>query len=79
MVNLTATLSTLISANHILHYHSVLDGMGHVSVRNPLNNGTYFIALQMGPAVVSGRQDIGEYLVESSEPVNGTVGGYAER
>lgn len=79
MVNLTATLSTLITANHILHYHSVLDAMGHISVRNPANNATFFIALQMGPAVVSGPKDIGEYLVEDGSPVNGTQGGYAER
>jgi len=79
MVNLTATLSTLITANHILHFHNVLDSMGHVSVRNPNNNGSYFIALQVGPNIVSGPADIGEYLVEDSSPVNGTEGGYAER
>jgi ribulose-5-phosphate 4-epimerase/fuculose-1-phosphate aldolase len=79
MVNLTATLSTLITANHILHYHNVLDAMGHVSVRNPNNNATFFIALQQGPATVKGLSDIGEYLVADGSPVNGTAGGYAER
>ncbi|KAF2476842.1 uncharacterized protein BDR25DRAFT_370642 [Lindgomyces ingoldianus] len=79
MVNLTTTLSTLITANHILHYHSVVDAMGHISVRNPANNATFFIALQMGPAVVSSPKDIGEYLIEDGSPVNGTLGGYAER
>jgi hypothetical protein len=33
----------------------------------------------IGPAVVSGPADIGEYLIEDGSPVNGTVGGYAER
>lgn len=79
MVNITSTLSTLITANHILHYHSIVDAMGHISVRNPANNATFFIALQLGPAVVSGPQDIGEYLVADGSPVNGTQGGYAER
>ncbi|KAF1934910.1 arad-like aldolase/epimerase [Clathrospora elynae] len=79
MVNITALLSTLITANHILHYHNVLDAMGHVSVRNPDTNTTFFIALQLGPAVVSGPEDIGEYLVEDGSPVKGTMGGYAER
>lgn len=79
MVNLTATISTLITANHILHYHNVLDSMGHVSVRNPANNSTFFIALQQGPATVKSRSDIGEYLVADGSPVNGTKGGYAER
>jgi ribulose-5-phosphate 4-epimerase/fuculose-1-phosphate aldolase len=79
MVNLTATLSTLITANHILHYHNVLDAMGHVSVRNPNNNATFFIALQQGPATVRGPADIGEYFVADGSPLPGTVGGYAER
>ncbi|EUC42138.1 hypothetical protein COCMIDRAFT_29209 [Bipolaris oryzae ATCC 44560] len=79
MVNITALLSTLITANHILSYHDVLDSFGHVSVRNPKTNTTFFIALQLGPAVVSGPSDIGEYLISDGSPVNGTVGGYAER
>jgi ribulose-5-phosphate 4-epimerase/fuculose-1-phosphate aldolase len=79
MVNITATLSTLITANHILHHLNVLDAMGHISVRNPSNASTFYIALQLGPAVVSSPQDIGEYLVEDGSPVNGTQGGYAER
>jgi ribulose-5-phosphate 4-epimerase/fuculose-1-phosphate aldolase len=79
MFNITSLLSTLITANHILHYHNVLDAMGHISVRNPTNNSTFFIALQLGPAVVQGPQDIGEYLISDGSPVNGTKGGYAER
>jgi ribulose-5-phosphate 4-epimerase/fuculose-1-phosphate aldolase len=79
MVNLTATLSTLIAANHILDYLNVLDPFGHISVRNPNNNNTFFIALQMGAGIVSGRQDIGEYLVWDGSGVNGTEDGYAER
>jgi hypothetical protein len=79
VANLTALLSTLITANHILSYHDALDPFGHVNVRNPVTNTTFFIALQLGPAVVSGPGDIGEYLIEDGEPVNGTVGGYAER
>ena len=96
MVNITGLMSTLITANHILSYHNVLDSFGHISVRNPNTNTTFFIALQLGtaynirsnihkltifagPAVVAGTQDIGEYLIEDGSPVNGTVGGYAER
>lgn len=48
MLNITALLSTLITANHILSYHNVLDSFGHVSVRNPKTNTTFFIALQLG-------------------------------
>jgi ribulose-5-phosphate 4-epimerase/fuculose-1-phosphate aldolase len=79
IANMTALLSTLITANHILSYHNVLDPFGHVSVRNPNTNSTFFIALQLSPAVVSGSADIGEYLISDGSPVNGTAGGYAER
>jgi len=97
MVNITGLMSTLITANHILSCHNVLDSFGHISVRNPNTNTTFFIALQLGaakglsrstliladrvigPAVVSGPADIGEYLIADGSPVNGTVGGYAER
>ena len=48
MVNITGLLSTLITANHILSYHNVLDSFGHISVRNPNTNTTFFIALQLG-------------------------------
>ena len=38
--------STLITANHILHYHDVVDAYGHISVRNPQdpNNFVSFLA-----------------------------------
>lgn len=48
MVNITGLMSTLITANHILSYHNVLDSFGHISVRNPNTNTTFFIALQLG-------------------------------
>ncbi|KAJ4986169.1 hypothetical protein SVAN01_08322 [Stagonosporopsis vannaccii] len=79
MVNITGLMSTLITANHILSYHKVLDSFGHISVRNPNTNNTFFIALQLGPAVVQGLSDIGEYFIADGSPVNGTEGGYAER
>ncbi|KAF3032042.1 hypothetical protein E8E11_000764 [Didymella keratinophila] len=79
MVNITGLMYTLIAANHILSFHNVLNSFGHISVRNPNTNTTLFIALQLGPAVVSGPTDIGEYLIADGSPVNGTVGGYAER
>lgn len=79
MFNKTALLSTLITSNHILHQHSVLDAMGHVSARNPSTNTTFFIALQLGPAVVSSAADIGEYHISDGSPLPGTTGGYAER
>lgn len=80
MVNLTATLSTLITANHILHHHNVLDAFGHVSVRNPNNASTFFLSANLAPALVSSPSDIVEYLVEDASPVDPNAGrGYKEK
>ncbi|KAI4658637.1 uncharacterized protein J4E79_006395 [Alternaria viburni] len=79
MKNITPLLSTLITANHILSHHTVLDPFGHISVRNSNTNTTFFIALQIGPATVSSPADIGEYHIADGTPLPGTTGGYAER
>ncbi|KAK4038421.1 hypothetical protein C8A01DRAFT_37666 [Parachaetomium inaequale] len=68
--NITALLATYINALHILHYHGVLDGFGHLSVRNPNNPPTFFIMHSMAPALVSGLDDIGEYRVSDATPVD---------
>ncbi|KAL9137426.1 MAG: hypothetical protein Q9175_001350 [Cornicularia normoerica] len=52
-VNLTEILFTLITANHILDYNKVVDGLGHISVRNPNNNATFFMTGNPPPALVS--------------------------
>lgn len=80
MVNLTATLSTLITANHILHYHNILDAYGHISVRNPNNASTFFLSAEIAPALVSSPTDLVEYLISTGEPVSPTAPqGYLER
>lgn len=72
--------STLITANHILHNHSVVDAYGHISVRNPQNPQTFFLSRSLAPALVSKREDLEEYRVEDASPVNeGAPKGYAER
>jgi ribulose-5-phosphate 4-epimerase/fuculose-1-phosphate aldolase len=80
MVNLTAVLSTLITANHILHYHKVLDAYGHVSVRNPIVNSTFFLAANIAPALVSSPADLVEYYVSNASSVDPNAPpGYIER
>lgn len=80
MVNLTATFSTLITANHILHYHRVLDAYGHISVRNPNNNLTFFLAAGIAPALVSSPNDLVEYYVSNASSVDPNAPtGYIER
>ncbi|KAK4236692.1 class II aldolase and Adducin N-terminal domain-containing protein [Achaetomium macrosporum] len=78
--NITQLLATYIHALHILHHHGVLDGYGHLSVRNPDNAATFFMMHQRAPALVSGLDDIGEYRVSDAEPVSpGTPAAPLER
>ncbi len=46
-------LSDLVVANHILVNEGVLDGFGHISVRDPGNPERFFIARSMAPALVT--------------------------
>ncbi|GAB7363275.1 hypothetical protein MBLNU230_g3556t1 [Neophaeotheca triangularis] len=75
-----AFFATLITANHILHHQNVLDAYGHISVRNPQNQATFFISKSLAPALVSSRDDIEEYYIEDATPVNEDAPkGYLER
>ena len=76
-INITAVLSTLITANHILDYNSVLDGLGHISVRNPLNASTFFMTGKPPPALVVDANDLAEYYVSDGSPIS--VGGAQTR
>jgi ribulose-5-phosphate 4-epimerase/fuculose-1-phosphate aldolase len=43
----------LADANHILARHRILDGFGHVSVRDPRDSGRFFISQSRAPEIVS--------------------------
>ena len=45
-------IDDLVLANHILVNQGVLDGFGHISVRDPANTQRFFIARSMAPALV---------------------------
>ena len=47
-----ALIDDLVVANHILVNQGVLDGFGHISVRDPANPRRFFIARSMAPALV---------------------------
>ncbi|KAF2190322.1 arad-like aldolase/epimerase [Zopfia rhizophila CBS 207.26] len=80
LANITRLLSTLIAANHILHYHGILDAYGHISVRNPNNAFTFFLSRVMPPALVSSASDIVEYRIDDASPVDRNAPtGFAER
>src|SRR5437762_8141817 len=76
-----AVIDELVVANHILANEGVLDGYGHVSVRNPTDPTRYFLARAGAPALVKAA-DITEYNL-ASEAITNTINpggaGYIER
>src|SRR6476660_3710326 len=71
-------IEELVVANHILANEGVLDGYGHVSVRNPANANRYFLARAGAPALVTAA-DITEYDLDSVAVSNPSAAGYMER
>src|ERR1700756_2842007 len=46
-------LKDLVTANHILQDQGIVDGYGHVSVRNPANPNHFFISRWLAPDLVT--------------------------
>lgn len=59
----------LVLANRILAQHGVLDGFGHVSMRNPDHSEHYFLSRSLAPELVT-QDDIIEFNLDS-EPLHG--------
>ncbi|KEF63615.1 uncharacterized protein A1O9_01593 [Exophiala aquamarina CBS 119918] len=73
-------LRDLIYANHILHYHGVVDAYGHVSVRHPNDPSVYLMCGYMPPALVASPSDLIYYNVKDSSTVDpDSPKGYSER
>ncbi len=69
-------IDDLVTANHILASEGILDGYGHVSVRDPANPNHYFLSRSLAPVTAA---DIIEYDLDSN-PANGdNRAGYRER
>lgn len=64
-----ALISELVVANHILFDQGVVDGFGHVSVRNPANPERFFLSRARAPSMVEAA-DIMEFDLDG-KPVNG--------
>lgn len=80
MANLTALITALISANHILHYHSICDAYGHISVRHPDEASHFILSANRAPAIVSSPSDFVTYYVENASAVDPNAPkGYIER
>jgi ribulose-5-phosphate 4-epimerase/fuculose-1-phosphate aldolase len=61
-------LQELVIANRILAREGVVDGFGHVTVRNPDNPERYFMSCSRGPELVR-REDLVEFTLQG-EPLN---------
>ncbi len=72
-----AATDDLVTANHILASEGILDGYGHVSVRDPANPNHYFLSRSLAPGLVTAA-DIIEYDLDSN-PINDHRQSYRER
>jgi HCOMODA/2-hydroxy-3-carboxy-muconic semialdehyde decarboxylase len=70
-------IDDLVAANHILATEGILDGYGHVSVRDPANPNHYFLSRSLAPGLVTAA-DIVEYDLDSN-PIGDTRLSYRER
>jgi ribulose-5-phosphate 4-epimerase/fuculose-1-phosphate aldolase len=73
-----ALIADLVTANHILASEGILDGYGHVSVRDPANPNHYFPSRSLAPGLVTAA-DIIEYDLDSNPAGGDERVGYRER
>jgi len=71
-------IDSLVMANRILAVEGIFDYAGHVSVRNPENPKTFFIARSTAPETVT-KADIVEVDLEGNVVTKTTMKPYAER
>jgi ribulose-5-phosphate 4-epimerase/fuculose-1-phosphate aldolase len=71
-------IADLVVANHILANEGVLDGYGHVSVRDPADPNVYDLSRSQAPGLVTAA-DIAKYNLDSEPATDRSVVGYVER
>jgi HCOMODA/2-hydroxy-3-carboxy-muconic semialdehyde decarboxylase len=71
-------IEDLVIANHILYDQNAVDGYGHISVRNPGNPNTFFLARSVAPSVVK-VEDIMEFDMNGKALNGDTRVAYGER
>jgi HCOMODA/2-hydroxy-3-carboxy-muconic semialdehyde decarboxylase len=72
-----ALMDDLVAANRILASEGILDGYGHISMRDPANPNRYFLSRSLAPGLVTAA-DIVEYDLDSN-PIGDTRLSYRER
>ncbi|HVB55423.1 MAG TPA: class II aldolase/adducin family protein [Candidatus Acidoferrales bacterium] len=73
-----ALLNDLVTANHFLADREIVDGYGHVSVRDPQNPNQFLMARAIAPALVT-RADILTYDLDSNPLNSNGADVYSER
>jgi 3-hydroxy-2-methylpyridine-4,5-dicarboxylate 4-decarboxylase len=73
-----AAIEELVLANHILYDQNAVDGYGHISIRNPNNPNTFFLARSVAPSVVT-VADIMEFDMNGKALHGDTRTAYGER
>ncbi len=73
-----AAVEELVLANHILYDQNAVDGYGHISIRNPNNSNTFFLARSLAPSVVT-VDDIMEFDMNGKALNGDTRTAYGER
>lgn len=71
-------IQQVVMANRILSNEGILDALGHVSVRNPVNAGTFFQARSISPFEVT-PEDILEIDLDGEVVTQTTMKPYGER
>lgn len=74
----TRAIADVVAANHILADQGVVDGFGHVSVRDPTDPGKFLMARSMAPELVTGA-DVLVHDLDGNTPAPATVKLYLER
>jgi ribulose-5-phosphate 4-epimerase/fuculose-1-phosphate aldolase len=74
----SSLIEDLVYANRILYDQGVLDGFGHVSVRDEKNSARFLLSRSVAPALVT-KKDILEYDLEGAPIDSGGRAVYLER
>jgi HCOMODA/2-hydroxy-3-carboxy-muconic semialdehyde decarboxylase len=71
-------IADVVTANHILADQGVVDGFGHVSVRDPTDPNKFFLARSTAPELVTSA-DVLEHDLDGNAPAAGNAKLYLER
>ena len=78
MTDLAKLKDDLVTANHVLAYHHVVDSFGHVSMRNPENPNHFFLSRARAPNCVE-LHDITEFTFDGQIVGHNPGKPYSER